>query len=137
MENDYHYFLDDPETSRHVFPSTSGLPLQIIFVYIFLDKPSKPIIHGNLTIKEDSFLVLNCISQSQSAPEYYNKFVSVYYVWFVNDTKITNEYNRTLKRHVSRGDRNSQYSCIAKNDKVQSDMSDPVRINLLCKSQTY
>nr|XP_022305369.1 uncharacterized protein LOC111112254 [Crassostrea virginica] len=100
-------------------------------ILIVNDKPSKPIIHGNLTIKEDSFLVLNCISQFQSAPEYYNKLDSLYYVWFLNDTKLANEYNRTLRRHVSRGDRNSQYSCIAKNAEVQSDMSDPVRINLL------
>ena len=84
----------------------------------------------------DSFLELNCSTQSHCAPEYYAKLVSLHFVWFLNNTKLTNEYNSTLRRHVSRGDRNSQYSCIIKKDTVESDRSDPVQINLLCKSQS-
>ena len=107
-----------------------------IFEIFFLDKPSKPTIEGDLNITVDSFLELNCSSQSHSAPEYYTKLVSLHFMWFLNNTKLTNEYNNTLRRHVSRRDRNSQYSCIVKKDTVESAQSDPVQINLLCKSQS-
>ncbi|XP_078327357.1 uncharacterized protein LOC111116097 isoform X2 [Crassostrea virginica] len=95
------------------------------------DKPSKPTIKGNLTITVDSFLELHCSSQSHSAPEYYTNLVSLHFMWFLNNTKLTNEYNSTLRRYVSRADRNSQYSCIVKKDIVESVKSDPVQINLL------
>ena len=107
-----------------------------IFKIFFLDKPSKPTIEGDLNITVDSFLELHCSSQSHSAPEYYAKLFSLHFMWFLNNTKLTNEYNSTLRRHVSRRDRNSQYSCIVKKDTVESDRSDPVQINLLCKSQS-
>ena len=107
-----------------------------IFEIFFLDKPSKPTIEGDLNITVDSFLELHCSIQSHSAPEYYAKLVSLHFMWFLNNTKLTNEYNNTLRRHVSRVDRNSQYSCIVKNDTVESAQSDPVQINLLCKSQS-
>nr|XP_022310800.1 uncharacterized protein LOC111116098 isoform X3 [Crassostrea virginica] len=100
-------------------------------ILIVNDKPSKPTIEGDLNITVDSFLELNCSSQSHSAPEYYTKLVSLHFMWFLNNTKLTNEYNSTLRRHVSRGDRNSQYSCIVKKDTVESAQSDPVQINLL------
>ena len=112
------------------------MPCAEYFFIFFLDKPSKPTIKGNLTIRVDSFLNLHCSSQSHSAPEYYAKLVSLHFVWFLNNTKLTNEYNNTLRRHVSRVDRNSQYSCIVKKDTVESAQSDPVQINLLCKSQS-
>nr|XP_022310805.1 uncharacterized protein LOC111116099 isoform X2 [Crassostrea virginica] len=100
-------------------------------ILIVNDKPSKPTIEGDLNITVDSFLELHCSSQSHSAPEYYAKLVSLHFMWFLNNTKLTNEYNNTLRRHVSRVDRNSQYSCIVKKDTVESAQSDPVQINLL------
>ena len=112
------------------------MPCDLYFFIIYLDKLSKPTIKGNLTIEVDSFIELHCLSQSHSAPEYYAKLVSLYYMWFLNNTKLANEYNNTLRRPVSRGDRKSQYSCVVKKETEESDRSDPVQINLLCKSQS-
>ena len=101
---------------------------------LFLDKPSKPTIKGDLNITVDSFLELNCSSQSDSAPEYFTKLISLFYMWFLNNSQLTNEYNGTLRRQVTRDDKNSQYSCIVKKDIMESERSDPVQINLLCKT---
>ena len=107
-----------------------------ISVILFSDKPSKPMIKGDLNIMMDSYLELHCLSQSHSAPEYYNKLLSLHYIWFLNNTQLTNENKGSLRRRVSRDDKYNQYSCTAK-DTLESDRSEPVRINILCKLQSF
>ena len=107
------------------------------FFYFFsfrnlTDKPSKPNIQGNLNIMVDSYTQLTCSSSSTTAPDYYARLHPLSYTWYVNSTRLYGETNKTLRLRVTRNHKYNQYSCTAR-DKLESDRSDPVRINPMCK----
>lgn len=100
---------------------------------IFLAKPKKPEIKGNLTTLVDTYLKQTCTSKSTSTPDYYYKFLSLSYTWYINDTKIKGEFEETIRLNVTRGHRYNRYSCTATEEGLESDQSDAVQINILCK----
>lgn len=99
----------------------------------FLAKPKRPEIKGNLTTLVDTYLKLTCISQSTSTPDYYSKFRSLSYTWYINDIKIKGEFEEAKRLNVTRGHRYNRYSCTATEEDLESDRSNAVHINLLCK----
>lgn len=92
--------------------------------HIFKDKPSKPIITGDLNVEVNQYVKLTCSSQSTAATDY---------TWFVNDTKINEETRETLILCVTRNHKYNRYLCTATEEGLVSDRSDPVQINPLCK----
>ncbi|XP_078330712.1 uncharacterized protein LOC111112896 [Crassostrea virginica] len=99
-------------------------------VLIVHDKPSKPKIQGNLNIMVDSYLELNCSSNSTTAPAYYISLRPLIYTWYVNNTQLDGETGKTLRSRVTRNHKYNQYSCTAR-EKLESDRSDPMKINPL------
>ena len=102
----------------------------------FTDKPSKPNIQGNLNIMVGEYSNLTCSSNLiTAAPDYYARLrplSPLSYTWYVNNTKLYGETSKTLSLRVTRNHRYNQYSCTAR-DKLESDRSDHVIINPLCK----
>ena len=96
------------------------------------DKPSKPKIQGNLNIMVDSYLELNCSSDSTTAPAYYISLRPLIYTWYVNNTQLDGETGKTLRSRVTRNHKYNRYSCTAR-EKLESDRIDPMIINPLCK----
>nr|XP_022306353.1 uncharacterized protein LOC111112816 isoform X3 [Crassostrea virginica] len=102
-------------------------------VLIVHNKPSKPNIHGNRNILVGNSLELTCTcnSSSSTTPEYYARLhplSSLSYTWYVNNTQLYGETNKTLRLRVTRNHKYNQYSCTSR-DKLESDRSDPVKIN--------
>lgn len=93
--------------------------------------PKKPRINGTLTTLVETYLELTCISKSTSAPDYYSKLVTLYYTWFINNTKMDKETRDTLRLKVTKGHRYTKYSCTATEEDLESDQSDAVQINPL------
>ena len=79
----------------------------------------------------DSHSDLTCSSSSTTAPDYYARLHPLSYTWYVNNTK-RGETSKTLRVYVTRNHKYNQYSCTAR-DKLESDRSDPVQFNTLCK----
>eukprot|EP00105_Crassostrea_gigas_P035269 XP_019919417.1 PREDICTED: uncharacterized protein LOC105319680 [Crassostrea gigas] len=102
-------------------------------VLIVNDKPTKPEIRGDLRILINTSTELTCSSNSTSAPDYYSKIVTLSYTWFVNATRMNRETNQTLRLKVIRGHKYNNYSCTATEDGLESDRSDIVHIESLCK----
>ena len=75
---------------------------------------------------------LTCSSSSITVPDYYARLHPLSYTWYVNNTQLYGETNKTLRSRVTRDYKYNQYSCTAR-DKLESDRSDPVIINPLCK----
>uniref|UniRef100_A0A8W8J2A4 Ig-like domain-containing protein n=1 Tax=Magallana gigas TaxID=29159 RepID=A0A8W8J2A4_MAGGI len=94
-------------------------------------KPDKPDIKGNLTTLVDTYLKLSCISKSTSTPDYYYKFRSLSYTWYINDTKVKGEFEETIRLSVTRWHRYNRYSCTATEEGLESDRSNAVQINPL------
>ena len=83
----------------------------------------------------DSYSNLTCSSFSTTAPDYYARLhplTPLSYTWYVNNTKLYGETSKTLRSRVTRNYKYNQYLCTA-SDKLESDRSDPVIINPLCK----
>nr|XP_022304398.1 uncharacterized protein LOC111111611 isoform X2 [Crassostrea virginica] len=99
-------------------------------VLIVHDKPSKPKIQENLNIMVDSYSNLTCSSFSTTAPDYYARLRPMSYTWYVNNTKLYGETDKTLRLRVTKNHKYNQYSCTAR-DKLESDRSDHVIINPL------
>ena len=108
--------------------------LFIIWVFLmhFTDKPSKPNIQGNLNIMVGEYSNLTCSSNLTTAPDYYARLRPLSYTWYVNNTKLYGESSKALRLPVTRNHKYNRYSCTAR-DKLESDRSDPVIINPLCK----
>ena len=104
----------------------------ILLLIHFTDKPSKPKIEGNIVIVVGNSSELTCSSNSTTAPDYYARLRPLSYKWFVNNTQLYEETRETLRLRVTRNHKYNQYSCTAR-DKLESDRSDPVRINPMCK----
>lgn len=104
----------------------------VINTILILDKPLTPNITGKLSVSVNSNATLTCSSQSTSAPDYYSKLVTLSYTWFVNDTKI-HITSRTLVLNVTKDLKYNRYSCTATEEDMESDESDQVQINPLCK----
>lgn len=108
-----------------------------VFIYILLDtileKPSKPNITGDLNVEVNRYVELTCFSHSTSAPDYYSKLVNLSYTWFVNETKMDGETRENLRIYVTIDLKYNRYSCRATDDNLESDVSDPLQINSLCK----
>ena len=109
----------------------------IIIIYFlllihFTDKPLKPNIQGNLNILVDSYSELNCSSFLTTAPDHYARLRPLSFTWYVNNTQLDRETSKTLKSRVTRNHKYNQYSCTAR-DKLESNRSDPIIINPLCK----
>uniref|UniRef100_A0A8W8MZ96 Ig-like domain-containing protein n=1 Tax=Magallana gigas TaxID=29159 RepID=A0A8W8MZ96_MAGGI len=102
-------------------------------VLIVSDKPSKSKVTGDLNVEVNRYITLTCSSQSTSAPDYYSKLVTLSYTWFVNETKIDRETTETLRLYVAKDIRYNRYSCTATDNGIESDRSDTVQINPLCK----
>ncbi|XP_052715016.1 uncharacterized protein LOC128188166 [Crassostrea angulata] len=100
-------------------------------VLIVYDKPKKPEIRGDLSVLINTSSELTCSSQSTSAPDYYSKLATLSYTWFVNDTKMGEETNQTLRLKVTRGHKYNNYSCKATEYELESDWSDTVQIESL------
>uniref|UniRef100_K1QWP4 Uncharacterized protein n=1 Tax=Magallana gigas TaxID=29159 RepID=K1QWP4_MAGGI len=66
-------------------------------VLVVKDKPSTPVITGDLDVEVNRYITLNCSSISTSAPDYYAKLVTLSYTWFVNDTKMDRETRDTIR----------------------------------------
>ena len=98
----------------------------------FTDKPSKPNIQGNLNIMVGEYSNLTCSTYSTTAPEYYARLRPLIYTWYVNNTKLYGETSKALRLNVTRNHKYNQYSCTAR-DRLESDRSDHVIINPLCK----
>ena len=80
----------------------------------------------------DSHSELTCSSSSTTAPDYYARLRPLSYTWYVNNTKLDGETKNTLRLRVTRDHKYNQYSCTAR-EKLESDRSDHVKINPLCK----
>ena len=105
----------------------------MFYIYVhFTDKPSKPKIQGNINIVVGNSLELTCSSNSTTAPDYYARLRPLSYTWYVNNTKLYGETSKTLRLPVTRNHKYNRYSCTAR-DKLESDRSDHVIINPLCK----
>lgn len=100
-------------------------------VLIVSAKPEKPEIKGNLTTLVDTYLKLTCISKSTSTPDYYYKFRTLSYTWYINQTKMKGEIEEIIRLNVTRGHRYNRYSCTATEEGLESDRSNAVQINLL------
>ena len=112
-----------------------GRCLNHLINIFFSDKPSKPNIQGNLNILVGNSLELTCTSSSSTTPEYYARLhplSPLSYTWYVNNTQLCGETDKTLRLRVTRNHKYNQYSCTAR-DKLESDRSDPVKINPMCK----
>ena len=79
-------------------------------------------------VGENSYLT--CSSSSITVPDYY-PLSPLSYTWYVNNTPLT-ETRETIKLRVFIDHKYNYYSCTAR-DKLESDRSDPVIINPLCK----
>ncbi|XP_061170403.1 uncharacterized protein LOC133179725 [Saccostrea echinata] len=95
-------------------------------------RPVKPIITGKLNVKVGDYAFLKCESRSTSAPYYYKKFPPLSYSWFVNNTKLHREDRETYSFTVTKDVKYNRYNCQAK-EILESDKSDEIRINPLCK----
>ena len=81
---------------------------------------------------EGEYSNLTCSSSSiTAAPDYYARLHPLFYTWYVNNTPLT-EMRETIKLRVFRDHKYNNYSCTAR-DKLESDRSDPVIFNPLCK----
>lgn len=100
----------------------------------FLGKPLKPEIKGNVDVLVKSATELTCSSASTSAPEYYAKVVKLSYKWFVNISKEVGQEDKLRISHVEKYMKYNQYSCTATERGLESDQSNLVQINPLCKS---
>lgn len=105
--------------------------------YLITDKPSKPNIKGDTDTMIDTYTALTCSSNPTSAPAYYSKLVKLSYILFVNDTKMDGVTDQTLRFKITRGHKYNRYSCAATEDKLQSDRSNTVQINPLCKTPLH
>uniref|UniRef100_A0A8W8J2B0 Ig-like domain-containing protein n=1 Tax=Magallana gigas TaxID=29159 RepID=A0A8W8J2B0_MAGGI len=102
-------------------------------VLIVSAKPEKPDIKGNLTTLVDTYLKLSCISKSTSTPDYYYKFRSLSYTWYINDTKIKEEFEETIRLSVTRWHRYNRYSCTATEEGLESDRNGPEKLTFTPK----
>nr|XP_034322758.1 uncharacterized protein LOC117688674 [Crassostrea gigas] len=103
------------------------------FFLVVTAKPVSPKIKRNIRVHVKNYVELMCSSQSTSAPDYYSKLVTLSYTWFVNGTKMGREARETLGLHVTRDLKYNRYSCSATEEGLESDRSDQVQINHLCK----
>lgn len=99
-------------------------------------KPSKPMILGNVNIPVKKQAELTCSSKSNSVPDYYARIAKLSYTWFLNETKQATR--ETLRWQVTRADKYNRYSCMVTEEGLEegleSNRSDPVQINPLCKT---
>nr|XP_034318728.1 uncharacterized protein LOC105336863 isoform X1 [Crassostrea gigas] len=100
-------------------------------VLIVSGKPLKPTITGDLNVEVKRYIRLTCSSQSTSGPDYYSKLLTLSYTWFVNDTKMDRGTTQTLPLYVTRNHKYNTYTCITREDDINSYRSDPVQINPL------
>ena len=70
---------------------------------------------------------------STSAPDYYAKLEKLSYTWFMNNTEMGKGNNQMLSLYITKDLRYNKYSCTAMGKKLESDQSDTVQINPLCK----
>lgn len=98
-------------------------------------KPSKPMILGNFSIPVKEQAELICSSKSNSVPDYYARIAKLSYTWFRNKTKRTT--GKTLRWRVTRADKYNRYSCMVTEEGLESNRSDPVQINPLCKTYDF
>lgn len=119
----------------YAIPQSQKLMLHLLFLIFFslLGKPLKPDITGDLNIEENRYVELTCYSNSTSAPDYYSNLVNLSYIWFVNDSMINEETSKSITLYVTRNITYNRYSCTAREDDMESDRSNPVQINPLCK----
>lgn len=103
------------------------------WVVLLIGHPTKPNIRGNLNVSVGSYFELTCLSKSTSAPDNYARLERLSYTWLVNGTKMDNGNNQNLSLCVTKDLRYNQYSCIAMGKKLESEPSDTVKINPLCK----
>ncbi|XP_048751512.2 uncharacterized protein LOC125663257 [Ostrea edulis] len=100
-------------------------------ILVVRGKPTKPEIAGILEVNETSDVILTCSSYSTSRPKYYRKTVSLKYVWFINNTVIASETNKTLRfPRISKDVRFNKYSCLS-NESIVSENSEEIKINVL------
>lgn len=98
-------------------------------------KPSKPMILGNFSIPVKEQAELICSSKSNSVPDYYARIAKLSYTWFRNETKRTT--GKTLRWRVTKADKYNRYSCMVTEENLESNRSDPVQINPLCKTYIF
>ena len=91
-----------------------------------------PVIKGDLEISVNSFAHLTCV-----VPECFSKQGLLSYTWFINGTKMNEETKEMLTFTVTKNHKYNQYSCKAANNRLKSNRSTPVQINLLCKEHIY
>lgn len=117
-------------------PQTFVFYMFTLFFYLYIGRPSKPHISGNVTVEINKRITLNCSSNSTSAPDYYSKLVTLSYTWFENKKTIIGETRDTLILYVTRDYKNNLYSCRATEEDMESERSDSIHINPLCKYET-
>ncbi|XP_062602467.1 uncharacterized protein LOC134264193 [Saccostrea cucullata] len=104
-------------------------------VLVVLEKPTKPVIRrpSNQTVGKTASL--ECDSRSTSVPQYYKKLPPLSYMWYVNDTKLKEQTQKTYRLLVTRAEKYNHYSCQAR-EKLESARSDKVLINPLYGPET-
>ncbi|XP_061180583.1 immunoglobulin superfamily member 10-like [Saccostrea echinata] len=115
------YYVGNP-TKENAWSGESGVVLTVS------GKPVQPIIRGDRNVSLRYPTYLKCESRSTSAPEYYMKFPSLSYSWFVNGTtKLEHEISEIYRFNVSKDVKYNRYSCQAK-ETLQSVRSKEIRI---------
>nr|XP_022303196.1 uncharacterized protein LOC111110852 [Crassostrea virginica] len=89
-------------------------------------EPLIPVIKGDLDISVNSYARLTCV-----VPECFSKQGLLSYTWFINGTKMNEETKEMLTFTVTKNHKYNQYSCKAANNRMKSNRSTPVQINLL------
>lgn len=101
-------------------------------------KPLKPKIKGNIRVPVNTYITLTCSSRLTAAPDYYSKLVTLYYTWFINKTWMDGETRENLEFYVTENVKYNRYSCKTIEENLESERSDPIQINPLCKqNQCY
>lgn len=101
-------------------------------IYVFnLAAPSIPVISGSHRVRRGETTTLTCNSVSRSRPDYYKKFATIAYAWFVNELEVTQgvkSLELTVHTHTT-------VECQAKEDLTST--SEPFYIEALCKQKFY
>lgn len=95
-------------------------------------RPTKPVIVRESDVIMGRYVMLTCLSNSTSTPDYY-KFESLTYTWYINNDTETGFNGNKYRIDVEKNPKTSSIACKSRQARLDSEKSEPVQLHLQCE----